>query len=177
MIDYGFPLEDYANEKGECVNLAASYLNNGVLSLLLGAGTSRGFGLPNWKDLVVNCHSTLFLGTNYKNEYENHELKKLADAIKSKAGSNYIDLVKEKLYEGVKFDFTLAKKDLLIALTSLIVGRSRGNVRNIITYNFDSVLEWYLSINGLSVNVTTADKLLYSSVDVDIYPSSWIPSS
>lgn len=36
------------------------------------------------------------------------------------------------------------------------------------TYNFDSVLEWYLGINGLNTRVTTFEELIFSSPDVDV---------
>lgn len=168
MSNYGLPLETFCNKEDLCVELLANHLNNGALSLMLGAGASAGLGLPGWYKLVTECALAIIPGYVLKSEYTNEELKRLMDEVKKIAKSDYIEVIRQQLYQDVEFDFSLAKKDLLIALTSLMIGKSRGNVKQVITYNFDDVLEWYLKINGLQVNVTTFESLLFSSPDVDV---------
>jgi hypothetical protein len=168
MNKFKYPLKDYCNKKGDCIGLLSEHLNEGSMSLLLGAGASSGFGLPGWKKLVLDCANEVIPGFTAKASYDNPELKKLMDQVKRNASTNYIEIIKKHLYDGVSFDFSLARTDLLIAITSLFIGNTRGSVRNLITYNFDSVLEWYLGFNGLKVNVTTFENLLFSYGDVDI---------
>lgn len=178
MSNYKFPLEDYCNKQSACVSLLSNYLNQGSFSLMLGAGASAGFGLPNWEKLVIDCATDGNPNFVRQEEYSNIELKKIIDEVKKNHTHDYIELIKRKLYNGVEFDFSFAKKDLLIAITSLIIGKARGNVRNMITYNFDSVLEWYLNINGIKTNVTSVDNILLNNADLNIiHLHGFIPHS
>ncbi len=49
-----------------------------------------------------------------------------------------------------------------------MVGRVRGNVTYIVTYNFDNVLEWYLETNGLRVTVVDKNPLEPNNPDVQV---------
>jgi SIR2-like protein len=178
MNKFKYPLRDYCNKKNDCIGLLSEHLNEGSLSLLLGAGASSGFGLPAWKDLVEDCAKQAISSFTPKVGYTNAELKQIMDHVKKSASTNYIDIIKKNLYRKVSFNFSIARKDLLIAITSLFIGKVRGTVRNVINYNFDSVLEWYLAFNGLKVNVTTFEDLLFSFGDIDvIHLHGFIPHS
>jgi hypothetical protein len=170
--DFGFPLEDVANDIPQCTALLSSYLNSGYLGLLLGAGVSKDFKLPGWEKLVLDLCKAENPSSipPKKKQFSTDDLKKLTQQAKDKINDplRYWETVKEHLYKSVDFDFKLASKDLLIAISSLLVGKKRGNVSNIITYNFDSVLEWYLDIIGLDVNTITKDQLLFRASDVNI---------
>lgn len=182
-IDFGFPLEDYADQLDESTDLLTEYLNYGHLGLLLGAGTSIAFGLPTWGQLVVkmnNDPSTGLPALDEKGSYTTAELKAYSSKIKRIFNGNigaYIELIKKHLYEGVSFDFRLKNKDLLIALAALSTGIARGTVNDIITYNFDSVLEWYYFTVGLEVSVLTKSDLLVKPADVNItHIHGYLPS-
>lgn len=167
--NFGFLLEDYADKPDQCINLLSSYLNKGHLGLMLGAGVSKALEMPNWKELVLGLSNEI-LGTTYdlKNDYTNERLKAITEQFKVKLGDEYFKATKEFLYRKVCFDFTTANIKLLVAIISLVVGKRRGNVQNIVTYNFDSVLEWYLEVNGLEVNVLYKERLLQRVADVNI---------
>lgn len=168
MNKFGYPITDY-NTQEKCEALAADYLNNSALSLVLGAGLSIGeFNLPSWPKLVEKCATPTHVSFPTTHKPSNEELKKIAEEIKQKAGTSYKKLVKEKLYEGIDFDFQLAKRDLLVAISSMFIGRSRGYINKVLTYNFDSILEWYLTLNGLRAKVSTFENILYSNSDVEI---------
>ncbi len=167
---YGFILDELQDDPSECQNYLSKYLNKGYLGLLLGAGASKALNLPSWSELVVSLAKEHITGFVDKGSYSNSELKQLTQKIKRNISPKqaYLDSVKNHLYKGVSFDFHTANKELLIALGSLIVGKYRGNVENIITYNFDSVLEWYLSTNGLKVDVISKSDLLFNRADVHV---------
>ena len=56
----------------------------------------------------------------------------------------------------------------MIAITSLFIGKTRGTAKNVLTYNFDDVLEWYLEFNGLKVNGIGLQNHLLKSGDVNV---------
>ncbi|MDF2190557.1 SIR2 family protein [Paraflavitalea sp. CAU 1676] len=162
---YGLNLEEYMDDVDKCIDLLSSYLKQGCLGLMLGSGASKGLDLPDWTNLVSRCAKEVLPGYAITTDTD---LKRASSKIKDKSGLRYLSLVKEKLYEGIEFDFGMAKKDLLIAITSLMVGKMRGNVNHIVTYNFDSVLEWYLQTNGLSVKNSSPLDLFKKFADVEI---------
>ena len=182
---FKYDLEHYTDSE-EAAEILSRYLNLGSLSLCLGAGVSYSHSLPNWSELVFRCFircesNKLSLSKDLKirvdndivNRFENlsnDDLKKIIDSIKSYLDSDekYFQTVKKSLYERVNFDFSLAKKDTLIALSSLMLGKTRGTVKNILTYNFDSVLEWYMMINGLRCNILSPNKIIINNADVNI---------
>ena len=59
------------------------------------------------------------------------------------------------LYLDVNLNEEALRDPLLIALGSLMMGARRGNVKKVLTFNYDSLLEWYLSLHGLSTSVVT----------------------
>lgn len=169
-MDFGGSLTDYENRVDKCTALLAKYLNKGHLGLFLGAGVSFALLLPSWENLVNKCLAQVLPSEPIITGRSTPELKKITSRIKAKFSDErtYLELVKKQLYDGVDFDFRLAKKEMLIALTSLMVGKNRGNVTDVLTFNFDSIIEWYLRTNGLNVNVITKDHLLTRPADVEI---------
>ncbi|MXV16500.1 SIR2 family protein [Hufsiella ginkgonis] len=170
--NFGFDLELYTPEGSDVSGLLAQFLNDGHLALLLGGGVSVDLKFPGWSKLLfLICDKHLKGRMEIGKTYSGHELKDIAQDVKNeitKQGLDYLAEVKEALYDGVTFDFEFAKKDLLIALSALITGRHRGNVRNIITYNFDSALEWYLELMGLKVDTFVKRQFMTKNADVVI---------
>lgn len=164
-----FPFKDYADNESKCVSLLARYLKNGQLSLLFGSGVSQAFGLPGWKDLMMRLCTAKGI-TFDKKKLGGGSLKQLASDLKRTCTEQeYLELVREELYRDVNFDLSMVtKSNMLIALTSLLMGSVRGKVTNVVTYNFDNIIEWFLQINGLSVNVVSPRNLLTKSHDVEI---------
>jgi hypothetical protein len=172
-IDFGFELADYADNVEETIQLGSEFLNGGYLGLMLGSGASQALSLPSWSDLVTfmaNDPITDHRYCNPKDDYTTAELKEITAKIKRKIGKeeDYIELVKKHLYDGVLFDFNTANKELLIALSALCTGTTRGTVQDIITYNFDSILEWYFFTVGHSINIFTKSDMFAKPADVNI---------
>jgi hypothetical protein len=78
-------------------------------------------------------------------------------------------LVRDCLYKGHTLSDTFMKDPLLIGLGALIAGGRRGSVRRIVTLNYDSLLEWYLSLSGVDVRVVSSFPDLEGNEDVRIY--------
>lgn len=168
--DFGFPLEDCANNEEACVEVLSKYLNSGYLGLMLGAGVSFSLDLPDWKKLVLAISEKVQPGKVENADYGVDELKTITQDVKDILNNQnaYFTIVKELLYEKVDFNFNLVKKELLIAISTLFIGNKRGNISNVITYNFDSVFEWYFDTLGLDVNTITKEQLLLRNSDVNI---------
>jgi SIR2-like domain len=164
---FGYNLNEYADNEGKCISKIAAILNNQQLGLILGAGASMALNLPSWKVLVERCIHEI----DSKNIVTDENVKAIAQKIKNHYKEDlelYHEKIKEKLYEGVEFNFNLARKEMLIALTSLFVGKTRGVVNNVISLNYDNVLEWYLKINGLNTCNAGKNHLEEFNYDVKI---------
>lgn len=156
-------------------------LENGELSLLLGAGASNLLELPNWNELVrksKNEFNRRCLKDNKPGKRIKERITKYSDFDKLKTVTQtirdsldedkYLDVIESILYDGVDFNFNSAKKELLIALVSLIVRNNNQGIDTILTYNFDSLLEWYLELLGIRTNVITKDNPIVSKSSVKI---------
>ena len=86
-------------------------------------------------------------------------------------------IVLKNLYKNRSFDFEMIRKPLLIAISSLIKsGRTIGGISEIITLNFDSLLEWYLQITGVVVTTTFEQNQIIKSSEVEvIHPHGYLP--
>ncbi|RNC86262.1 MAG: hypothetical protein ED556_08165 [Winogradskyella sp.] len=168
-------------EKDFAIKFLAKQLIKGNLTLFLGAGTSKGFGLPNWLELVNALR--VRSGLDQLDEATSAEdLQRGADDVLDELKDNQklINQIGDILYEDKEdLDVKLAYENhLLIAISSLMIGSKRGHVSNVITLNYDSMLEWYLQLYGFMVNSIYEIPSLEGSEDVRIYhPHGYIPHS
>jgi hypothetical protein len=154
----------------------ANHLNNCRIVLVLGAGVSEEFGLPNWQKLISDLYK---LKGHTENDKLSPEQKILY--FKEKLCSNAIDYmssIQKALYEGYNFDFKNLKNfSTLSALSALIMASKRGNASNVVTFNFDNILELYLSYYGFISNSRILTKHWSANADVNIYhPHGYIPA-
>jgi hypothetical protein len=171
--------EIYHNPK-ELVSFLTNLLDEGKLGLVLGAGASMAFGLPGWNELVKRCCNGNVTFSN--------DLERDIDSLKRHLnGNRYLKKVQEELYkkkskddeeifDHIELAFSTTDKDLLIAISSLIISRTRGKVDRILNLNYDSILEWYLKVNGLKTFVNFREGLIQESNDVEIiHPHGYLP--
>lgn len=170
-------------------NLLTSSLSDGSLALFLGAGTSKTFGLPNWLELInaLRIDQDIKLKKIINKNLTAKKLQAAADEIvyklenkfnSSKAKDKLKSKIEAILYKKIKNidDKSIFKHELLIALITLILGKQRGCISKVITLNYDSMLEWYLSLFGVSVQVISELPYLNMVKDVTIYhPHGYIP--
>jgi hypothetical protein len=129
-------------------------LRCGCLNLFLGAGVSKGFGLPEWPLLIARI-----LGKGKDTSYlqklramNDKELSTLIDPVDD-GKPDFYHRVHKALYSGVKADLPdqLSASPLLLAVAALITGSCRGRIETVFTYNYDDLLEQYLAMLGYAI--------------------------
>jgi hypothetical protein len=168
--------EEYA------IEFLANHLNLGTLTLFLGAGSSKGFGLPDWLNLINGLLAKVELPILLENSSA-EELQNAADEVLEAIGNDQdvlIDMIKHLLYVNqVELELSKAYSNkLLIAISSLMIGSKRGHIRQVVTLNYDSMLEWFLSLFGFVTKSISELPALEGDEDVRIYhPHGFIPHS
>lgn len=176
---------DFAANPRLAVGPIATCLQDGVLTLLLGAGVSTGFGLPNWFELVMRLagiqHGSPayleYLARYEGNALPDQELQELVDRVDD-GSTTYLDKVRQALYAQMQPDLArqLSTSPLLLAVAALTTGTTRGRVDVVTTYNFDDVLEHYVQMLGHSVRIRTNESDLVGRADVTInHPHGFVP--
>ncbi|HDL00954.1 MAG TPA: hypothetical protein ENH23_01810 [candidate division Zixibacteria bacterium] len=181
MNPYSF--EDYKEKPELAVPALGNLLQKGQLCLFLGAGASKGFGLPSWTELIADL-----LGHKGNSKYiqqlsrkSDKDISKLIDDIDDES-QEYLKKVHRALYSSVEenLEAQLQRSPLLLAVSALLTGNCRGRITSIITYNYDNILEQYLQMLGYSVCIRTEPYNLSSWADVEInqvhgyLPKIWI---
>lgn len=180
---YGTQLEHYANDIETSQKLLGRLVSRGELVLFLGAGVSTASKLPNWERLVKRCEKAAGI-TPPAGKRTTEEFMEAMDAVAEEVGDadKFRELVRTNLYpksfiaKGSYPDSILRQK-LLIALGALVMPSGRGSINEVITLNFDDLLEWYLKLHGFtSQSVPNFPVYLRSDVDVTIYhPHGYLP--
>lgn len=146
--------------KNQIINKLIEYFEKEKLVLVLGAGVSMGFGLPNWDTLLQK----LMITTIEKEQNISTVLSKLFTSIFSPSpliAGRYLqkfyedkklsfeDAVRKVLYEEINID---QKSELMDEIINFCVAAGKSpNLDSIITYNFDDILEQRLSKVGIQI--------------------------
>lgn len=165
----------YKNKVDDIKALTSTILKDGQLSLITGAGVSVPLGLPKWITLVRRlCESS------QKDEIRNLvagkddsdlNLKLISEKFKDSFNDNneYLEEIQRILYDKIELNLDTVHKPMMTALSSLFVGNYKGRVKRVVTYNFDNLLNWYLSVLGLSVNTEYDNQAIDSNEDCNIF--------
>lgn len=169
---------DY-HDRATASDTLADNLSNGTLALFVGAGASRCMGLPLWWELVKRCVDKIGPPDPTINEgTSNEKLRSLMEAVEKKAADpeRYMDLVHECLYDGVTYDQDVIVQKLLIAFGALLMPSRRGHIKEVVSFNYDDVLEWYLRVHGFKSQVICKLPQLCGDSDVTVYhPHGYLP--
>lgn len=162
------------------VDYLADNLAKGTLVLFLGAGTSRGFGLPDWASLVNTLRQDVGLSVissvNSADDLQ-HAADEVIDKLKGDT-DKLINIIQKYLYSGIPslMDSEIFDNHLLVSISALLMGSKRGHVSRVVTLNYDNMLEWFLSLFGFVVKTIHTLPELEGSEDVRIYhPHGFIP--
>ena len=151
------------------ISSLAERLKNNCLSLVLGAGVSQAFRLPNWGELIKNMETEC--GYTCKDADLFEKADELRNFLMKKNGyTHYLDVVQKCLYNEVNDDFeVLNDRKVLDAIAALCIPSSRGSIREIITFNFDNILEIYLKYYGIIAYSPISGNSWRANADVNIY--------
>jgi hypothetical protein len=153
---------------GAVQNLIARALVSGRLRLILGAGVSIGCGLPNWGDLIDS------LAKHFDIEPPGDTLELKAEHLFREGARGdrkvFAEAVRTSLYGGPSTVSLpdLSSNRLMVAIGALSMAGLRGGVSEIVTFNFDDLLERYLQYHGFLVRSTPILPALSSRQDVEI---------
>ena len=166
-------------------------MQNGCLTLFIGTGVSISATekkFPGWVQLVTRCVNKINAITNSDvisldptrekdNGYLQDTMQKVYQKHKDHYGLNgFPAFVKECLYDGVEYGRDVLKSDILFALGGLVMGSIRGSVNSVVTYNYDDLLEWYLKLHGLKVQIIEDYPKTVGQSDVCVYhPHGFLP--
>ncbi len=169
----------YLSDPDSAASELARMLHRGELALLLGAGVSRGLGIPTWHTLARVMAREAGLnkvpkisgqGINRKKK-NGSDLGEIFRKIERLDKSGFKAKVKKWLYFRWRERRGNWASHNLVALGSLISGTARGRVENVLTLNFDSLLETYLRLYGFIAQPITAYPQLLKRADVHIFHS------
>ena len=174
------PLSSLANNAELIKRTLSKYLYEGKLAVALGAGVSKFLDFPLWWQLVHELCVERGCESSIDKDSTTEQLTQTVDTIEReiKDPLRFTNLVKKVLYKNVDYlsDTTVVQNELLISLGALMMGSRRGSVTNVITYNFDDVLEWYLELHGYDVRVIYDPRTMTTNSDVIIYhPNGFLP--
>ncbi|GHU63616.1 hypothetical protein FACS1894123_06720 [Bacteroidia bacterium] len=171
------PIESYLN-KDAALDTVVSALDSGHLSILLGSGVSHSAddSFPSWTSLVERIckQSSVTFDNNKAND--NSYLLKRAEKVKTQAPNEYLDYVEQALYKDVAYNNSVLKKDLLIAIGSLIMISVSRNSKEFVNFNFDDLFEWYLEYYGNDIQIVSNPITLLGNTTSTIYhPHGFLP--
>lgn len=168
-----FPYESLADPQA-AKGMLGALLARGELALFLGAGVSFDMRLPNWVELVSACETRASIAVGVGESAK--ELMARMDVVQTALGKKvFAQVVREELYpEPLRLERTypdgIIESGMLIALGAMVMSSSRGSVSDVVTLNFDDVLEWYLHLHGFRVqSISQVPQLTANDADVRIY--------
>jgi len=155
----------------------AKMLGQGSVSLVLGAGASAGFRLPDWETLVNDIYSEVGAGLPTKATSPT----KLSDDLKRShfkgKDLEFSKVVRKALYK----DFSASSSAILIspllqAIGSFLASSMRGSAGSLITFNFDDLVETYLRTMGFVVTSEAEAPFWRSNADMQVlHPHGLLP--
>jgi hypothetical protein len=168
-------LHDDFTDRDQLIEYLASQLNRGRLALVLGAGISKPFGLPKWEELLQRLFTAQ--GKPLPSDTPERQAEYLRLTHFSGNPRGFTDAIHQALYTGVSADFaSLRGNGTLAAIASLVMASHRGSVSEVITFNFDNLLELLLTYHGFVTASVFREFHWAQSADVTIYhPHGLIP--
>jgi len=167
-------------DQAKLVEYLASQLVRGRLAVFLGTGASNWYGLPDWDELVVRMYELADAGRpdkalDVRDQAEDLFLGKLKGDNRA-----LLSLVHNALYsyEGpITLDFEKIRGDnLLASVGALLMASRRGSVSQVVTLNYDDLLEKYLGFHGFVVESVSKPNCFATYADVHVlHPHGYVP--
>lgn len=151
-------------------------LATGNLCVVLGAGVSKALDLPDWKVLLEKMFIKQGGALDSSKALEREAERFRLTYFKSEE-AGYFSAIRESLYEGIDIDFKkLRQNDTLAAIGALVMSSIRGSASEVVTFNFDNLLEKYLEYHGFVTLSVYEPKFWAGRADVTVlHPHGFIP--
>lgn len=172
--DYNI-VENWVHEECQIEFLADSILDEGI-TIFLGSGVSKGFGLPLWSELMEKLAKKV--GVDTASFDTNLKLARhIRDVKLNKNQVAFNEILTQVLYEDAKTSFyELRKHHTLAAVFSILMISKGRNPTNVVTLNYDDILETYLNFHGVRTESCFGKKIGKKNVDVMVYhPHGFLP--
>ena len=181
-LSYGNPTSIAQNPQS-FITLIQQRLTEGNLSLFLGAGLSKPFGLPTWGELV----NKLLIAKQMAplDLSRNPPVRAITDAaarVEREFGGNisdFLQLVHDSLYPPFTPDSDYREmfgQESLAAVASLLMGSKFGRASQVYTTNYDDCLERYLAFHGFRAQSILRPNATHVDSDITIYhPHGYLP--
>ncbi|MEC0090602.1 TIR domain-containing protein [Paenibacillus macquariensis] len=170
--------EEFLNELSYDKDLISleKALSEGRLTLVCGAGVSISAGIPTWNELLNKLLETMMkrisnnhnITINFENtsdfnsRYSNLIIGKY---LKNNLGKEFQNEVRNALYSG-----SLGSNRIIESITNISrPQRDRKPLDSIITFNFDSLIEEYLSSNSVKNRSIYCEGIKHKSDEIPIY--------
>jgi len=185
-------IDDWKDKRQKLVSTIISEYQTGRFSLLLGAGVSSSAGLPDWDTLLNSLFVSMLMEDSADEKSADPDqtssivkrlrqmdgpsalmlaryIRKGITADSATEQGKFIATVTTKLYELRNKKYSI-NSELIKAIANLCVpSRTGANVRAILTYNFDDLLERELKEQGLTYRSIFEEIELPSPEELPIY--------
>lgn len=166
------------NNIEEKIEVIRKELSDNRLTLVCGAGVSSSIGLPDWNTLLVRILSHAL--TLKHKDFSSSEMETLLSSsnlivgkyLKILLGEEFDEVVTKSLYEEewTLGDYAYTESTLISNIIELIrPKRNRGSVESVITFNFDSLLEEFLTKNSIKFKAIYDEGIKFSADEIPIY--------
>ncbi len=158
------------NEDSFILYLLKLYAYRSDIDLVMGAGINIEYGAKDWKNLIIALNERFYEGSEERMEeikhYVGNELFVSSKILKSNGFDTYKELNKELYLFKDNINFS-DPSSTLYGLTDFI---ARHDKTNVITYNYDTNLEYILKKRGILYNTVYDDNaLLNKDAKVNIF--------
>jgi hypothetical protein len=153
----------------------ARQLNRGSLGLVLGAGTSGHFGLPSWKKLIANLYD--HHGATPPDKSETIQAEVFKNRYHPNDQESFFSEVREALYQGVNISFDqMMSHHTLSGILSMLLAAGPSARTEVVTFNWDNLLEEYLTLHGRVVNPVYEEMHWSRTADITVFhPHGYLP--
>jgi hypothetical protein len=153
----------------------ARQLVRGRMELVLGAGTSRHFGLPDWKALIRNLYS--LHGAKPPKKPGTVQAEIFKNQYHTRNQDSFLLEVKKVLYDNVKIGFDqMMSHHVLSGILSMLLAAGPSVRTEVVTFNWDDLLERYLALHGRVVIPVFEEKHWSQAADITIFhPHGYLP--
>jgi SIR2-like domain len=159
--------EDWDNQD-LLLDMLAQRLLRKRLSLCLGAGASMAFNLPNWTTLVDNLYEI----SGQPPSTSKSDTERSEEVFAAKYNGDRLRFardVQRALYQDYVHDpVAVDSNHLLSAIGALVMSSARGSVSQVITLNYDNILENHLERRGFTVSSLAKLPSWDSDADIEV---------